>query len=98
MIQTQLQPGTALSKYIIATVYLLNHELIPFLVFDNWRMMHGRTEFTGKRRMCGGYGMCQNTPKAPFNRSLLILIKPGQSIMMITFHGFVCLVMAERRC
>ncbi|KAJ5764014.1 Trimethyllysine dioxygenase [Penicillium manginii] len=36
MIQTQLQPGTA-------------------LIFDNWRMMHGRTEFTGKRRMCGGY-------------------------------------------
>ncbi|KAJ6141393.1 Trimethyllysine dioxygenase [Penicillium chermesinum] len=25
------------------------------LIFDNWRMMHGRTEFTGKRRMCGGY-------------------------------------------
>lgn len=69
-IQTQLQPGTALSKYRIATVYLLNYELIPFLVFDNWRMMHGRTEFTGKRRMCGGYGMCQNTPKVPLNISL----------------------------
>ncbi|KAJ5575430.1 Trimethyllysine dioxygenase [Penicillium hetheringtonii] len=25
------------------------------LIFDNWRMLHGRTEFTGKRRMCGGY-------------------------------------------
>ncbi|GES60743.1 trimethyllysine dioxygenase TmlH [Aspergillus terreus] len=25
------------------------------LIFDNWRMMHGRSEFTGKRRMCGGY-------------------------------------------
>lgn len=25
------------------------------LIFDNWRMLHGRTAFTGKRRMCGGY-------------------------------------------
>ncbi|KAH8695389.1 putative trimethyllysine dioxygenase TmlH [Talaromyces proteolyticus] len=24
-------------------------------IFDNWRMLHGRTEFRGKRRMCGGY-------------------------------------------
>ncbi|KAF2738142.1 Trimethyllysine dioxygenase [Polyplosphaeria fusca] len=25
------------------------------LVFDNWRMLHGRSSFTGKRRICGGY-------------------------------------------
>ncbi|EEA27106.1 trimethyllysine dioxygenase TmlH, putative [Talaromyces marneffei ATCC 18224] len=25
------------------------------LLFDNWRMLHGRSAFTGKRRMCGGY-------------------------------------------
>ncbi|KAJ9483536.1 hypothetical protein VN97_g9859 [Penicillium thymicola] len=25
------------------------------LMFDNWRMLHGRSQFTGKRRMCGGY-------------------------------------------
>ncbi|KAI9734679.1 MAG: hypothetical protein M1834_002280 [Cirrosporium novae-zelandiae] len=25
------------------------------LIFDNWRILHGRTAFTGKRRMCGGY-------------------------------------------
>lgn len=24
-------------------------------VFDNWRVLHGRSAFTGKRRMCGGY-------------------------------------------
>ena len=24
-------------------------------VFDNWRVLHGREAFTGKRRMCGGY-------------------------------------------
>ncbi|KAI9370189.1 P-loop containing nucleoside triphosphate hydrolase protein [Aspergillus egyptiacus] len=27
------------------------------LIFDNWRMLHGRSEFTGKRRMCGGYNL-----------------------------------------
>ena len=26
-------------------------------VFDNTRMLHGRTAFTGKRRMAGGYSM-----------------------------------------
>jgi trimethyllysine dioxygenase len=25
------------------------------LIFDNWRVLHGRTAFTGDRRMCGGY-------------------------------------------
>jgi trimethyllysine dioxygenase len=25
------------------------------LIFDNWRMLHGRTAFTGNRRVCGGY-------------------------------------------
>jgi len=25
------------------------------LIFDNWRMLHGRSPFTGKRRLCGGY-------------------------------------------
>lgn len=25
------------------------------LVFDNWRILHGRSAFTGKRRICGGY-------------------------------------------
>jgi trimethyllysine dioxygenase len=25
------------------------------LVFDNWRVLHGRSGFTGKRRICGGY-------------------------------------------
>ncbi|RAL09924.1 putative trimethyllysine dioxygenase TmlH [Aspergillus homomorphus CBS 101889] len=25
------------------------------LTIDNWRMLHGRSAFTGKRRMCGGY-------------------------------------------
>ena len=25
------------------------------LLFDNWRVMHGRAAFTGRRHMCGGY-------------------------------------------
>ncbi|GAB7351437.1 hypothetical protein MBLNU459_g2103t1 [Dothideomycetes sp. NU459] len=25
------------------------------LIFDNWRVLHGRSAFTGKRRMAGGY-------------------------------------------
>ncbi|KAI1490366.1 hypothetical protein F5X96DRAFT_669818 [Biscogniauxia mediterranea] len=25
------------------------------LIFDNWRVLHGRSAFTGVRRMCGGY-------------------------------------------
>jgi len=25
------------------------------LIFNNWRVLHGRAAFTGKRRMCGGY-------------------------------------------
>ncbi|KAI9746670.1 MAG: hypothetical protein M1818_000384 [Claussenomyces sp. TS43310] len=32
-------------------------QLVPGrpLIFDNWRVMHGRSAFTGKRRICGGY-------------------------------------------
>lgn len=32
-------------------------QLVPgrVLVFDNWRVLHGRSAFTGKRRICGGY-------------------------------------------
>ncbi|KAM0318238.1 hypothetical protein ACHAO8_001931 [Botrytis cinerea] len=32
-------------------------QLVPgrALIFDNWRVLHGRSEFTGKRRICGGY-------------------------------------------
>ncbi|CAF0769215.1 unnamed protein product [Adineta steineri] len=25
------------------------------VIFDNWRVLHGRSAFTGHRRMCGGY-------------------------------------------
>ena len=32
------------------------------LVFDNWRVMHARSAFEGKRRMCGGYSELPFTP------------------------------------
>ena len=34
-----------------------HHVLQPgqALLFDNWRVLHGRSAFTGNRRMCGGY-------------------------------------------
>lgn len=28
------------------------------VIFDNWRVLHGRSAFTGKRRICGGYSKC----------------------------------------
>ena len=31
-------------------------------VFDNWRVLHGRSEFTGIRRICGGYSKCFPPP------------------------------------
>ncbi|KAF2151996.1 Trimethyllysine dioxygenase, partial [Myriangium duriaei CBS 260.36] len=32
-------------------------QLVPGtpVIFDNWRLMHGRSEFSGKRTVCGGY-------------------------------------------
>jgi trimethyllysine dioxygenase len=38
------------------------------IIFDNWRYLHGRTAFTGSRRVCGGYSKFQ--PAAPSFRSL----------------------------
>jgi len=40
------------------------------LVFDNWRVLHGRAAFTGVRRMCGGYSkfLCY-AMAVPCNRS-----------------------------
>ncbi|UPX14333.1 Trimethyllysine dioxygenase [Ascochyta rabiei] len=46
------------------------------LIFDNWRVLHGRSAFTGKRRICGGY----------INRddwmSRLKMHKYGQTVVM----------------
>jgi trimethyllysine dioxygenase len=31
------------------------------IIFDNWRYLHGRTGFSGKRRICGGYSKSSAT-------------------------------------
>ncbi|KAI1284317.1 trimethyllysine dioxygenase [Xylaria sp. FL0933] len=36
-------------------VYRFQLEPGKVLIFDNWRVLHGREAFTGIRRMCGGY-------------------------------------------
>lgn len=48
----QLQPGKPLSMF-----YSHSHQRTTdqLRVFDNWRVLHGRSAFTGKRRICGGY-------------------------------------------
>lgn len=44
-------------EIISSPVNQLFYQLKPgqCLIFDNWRVFHSRTEFTGKRRMCGAY-------------------------------------------
>lgn len=66
----KLEPGTALSKYLIfyfssSSSYCTNIRKL-YIVFDNWRMLHGRSTFTGKRRMCGGYGIELRSRPLPF--------------------------------
>ena len=71
LIETIFEPGTALSKG------LLSEEgkclLILTAVFNNWRMLHGRTPFTGQRRLCGGYskfGCIQSSEDSSISQSL----------------------------
>ena len=49
----KLNPGRPISKNPSA----LGASTISYIitVFNNWRVLHGRAAFTGKRRMCGGY-------------------------------------------
>lgn len=61
-IWTQLQPGTALSMCNSSCSLDMANRL---QVFDNWRMLHGRSEFVGKRRMCGGYGTYTRSSRVP---------------------------------
>jgi trimethyllysine dioxygenase len=53
----QLRPGRALSEWWKATSFLFleTHNADNLIVFNNWRILHGRSAFTGKRRICGGY-------------------------------------------
>ena len=52
----QLAPGTAVGKsFLDAWSQHLDHELTGNPVVDNHRVLHGRSAFNGKRRMCGAY-------------------------------------------
>lgn len=62
----QLEPGRPLSMYFPQNDMPLLQFYRPIIpletnvsnaipVFDNWRVLHGRSSFTGKRRICGGY-------------------------------------------
>lgn len=64
----QLVPGRALSESRRSSLNpLTNNRLI---VFDNARILHGRSEFTGNRRICGGY-------------SKLLLFSPGRFLVQM---------------
>jgi trimethyllysine dioxygenase len=50
----QLTPGRLLSLFPLQLLRKLL-KLTDDLVFDNWRVLHGRSAFEGVRRMTGGY-------------------------------------------
>jgi trimethyllysine dioxygenase len=45
------------SEILHSGEFLIEYPLRPGepVVFDNWRVLHGRTAFEGRRRVCGGY-------------------------------------------
>jgi trimethyllysine dioxygenase len=45
----QLSPGTMVGECAF------NPHPLTLPVIDNWRVMHGRSAFSGSRRMCGAY-------------------------------------------
>ena len=49
---SQLEPGRPLSMTALCCSQEITDDGV---VFDNWRVLHGRSAFTGKRRICGGY-------------------------------------------
>ena len=42
---------------LLETRHKIEYELTPgrMVIFDNWRVLHGRKEFVGKRSLCGAY-------------------------------------------
>ncbi|PIL29865.1 hypothetical protein GSI_08072 [Ganoderma sinense ZZ0214-1] len=54
----QLSPGTAVGTYYPVPSFRTSqpsHADVTSLVVDNHRVLHGRSAFDGKRRMCGAY-------------------------------------------
>lgn len=52
------------------------------LLFDNWRVLHGRAAFTGKRRMCGGY-----IPRDDFISKYRMMCMSAEDINFSTVTG-----------
>lgn len=52
-IKLKLKPGTILSEPLSLPASGLLE--LTMAVTNNWRILHGRTAFTGDRRVCGGY-------------------------------------------
>ena len=72
---TQLKPGQPISE---SNCHARPRSLVDSgstLVFDNWRVLHGRSAFEGVRRICGGYSTCSplKRPPSPHNRGLQVL-------------------------
>lgn len=44
------------------------------LIFDNHRVLHGRSAFTGLRRMCGGYSKLSDLAPPPFRHTITITL------------------------
>lgn len=71
----QLEPGTPISKSaprvpspsraplpLSLQLHSRNRNWLTscyFLVFDNWRMLHGSRQSVGRQRICGGYCKCE---------------------------------------
>jgi hypothetical protein len=49
-------------------------------------MLHGRSEFTGKRRMCGGYGMCKADAWTSILKFLMLTNNNEQSTTTTSSH------------
>lgn len=61
----QLRPGRPISKFALPFFFRGRPRGCRWpetKVFDNWRMLHGRSAFTGNRRMCGGYSTFWQNP------------------------------------
>ena len=42
---------------LLSTKHKMVYNLVPgkLVIFDNWRMLHGREKFKGRRTLCGAY-------------------------------------------
>lgn len=73
----QLEPGTVLSMFL-DSLDGWGCWLTRGTVFDNWRVLHGRSAFTGKRRVCGGYSKF-DPPFSQVEAELIWLVQSAET-------------------